>query len=145
MPPFVKKPKRGQALWRTVNAPGFKAQAARLHPENSRAGGIRYRSVPETVRMEIYRPIAEMFKREHPLCQICLMTGNTPPRYTDDVHHAAGRDGLLLFDTRNFVAACRTCHTRAGAEPDWARSLGVTVEAGKWRKQRDAAPDNEKR
>ena len=49
----------------------FPEQFKRLHPERSASGGVKARSASCEVRMAVYRPIAEMFKRLHPQCECC--------------------------------------------------------------------------
>lgn len=110
---FKKKPKQPKAIWTRA----FPDQLKALHPETGPAGGIKARSGAETVRMAVYRPIAEMFKHAHPLCQCCeiirlpfISTQFFERESSQDVHHCAGREGYLLFDIRHWKAACRVCH-----------------------------------
>ena len=105
----------------------FPKQFERLNPEHSKAGGVKARSVPEEVRMAIYRPIAEMFKHENRLCQACqIIHENTKwIELTEDVHHVRGRAGLLLFDIRHWLAVCRPCHGWIHANPKRAHELGL--------------------
>lgn len=102
-----------KALWTQT----FPEQVAKLHPERSEKGGMKARSAAESVRMAIYRPIAEMFKREHPLCECCNLRGKERREKTVHVHHKRGRDGLLLFDTRHWAAVCFDCHRWIGDNP----------------------------
>ena len=98
--------KTNLAIWTKA----FPAQAKKLRPENTIAGGVKARSGSEAMRMEVYRGIAEMFKRDRPVCEICPRIFNRCAFRTEDVHHVKGRDGLLLFHTKYFVAVCRGCH-----------------------------------
>jgi hypothetical protein len=113
MPPFmIAKKKKKMALWVET----FPDQAKALRPETSKAGGVRWRSKSQAVMLEVYNGIAEMFKTAHPLCQCCMFRVNVnqvKPNWTDDIHHRLGKDGLLLFDVRYFVAMCRQCHSWA--------------------------------
>lgn len=111
----------------TVDSKGFKAQAEQLRPEASKAGGIRMCSAPEKVRMDVYNPIAAMFKLLHPFCQVCVWKGKltSQARDTDDVHHMRGREGMLLFDTRYWLASCRDCHQWIHNSPGDAKGLGL--------------------
>ena len=58
---FVVKKKQPKAPWTKIKSPGFKSQQAKLNPERSEAGGIKARSASESVRMAVYKPIAELF------------------------------------------------------------------------------------
>lgn len=116
---FVVKPKQRKS----IAMQAFPEQFKSLRPENTKAGGVKSRSQPMEVRMAVYRAIADMFKVANPLCKVCQLKGNVPPRYTDDVHHSRGRDGLLLFDVRYFVAACRQCHCYLHDNPEEAKKL----------------------
>ena len=127
--------KRGVALWRTVDAPGFKAQAAQLHPEKHEAGGVKARSAPKAVMDAIYSEIAKLFKHAYPWCEACVAIRNvhaSSARETEDVHHKRGKVGLLLFDVRHFIPVCRTCHDWIGDNPEKARELGLLCEKGQW-------------
>lgn len=109
----------------------FPKQAKALRPERSKAGGIKSRSQSEQVRMAIYRPIAEMYKRNNPWCNVCVLMWkwvdpNMRPRgRTEDIHHKLGRGGLLLFDVRHWIAVCRYCHSWIGDHPSEAIKLGL--------------------
>lgn len=116
----------------------FPKQARKLRPERSKSGGIKSRSQSEEVRMAVYRPIAEMFKLIHPRCQCCtvveafeLRVARIQPGFTDDVHHKFGREGLMLFDTRHWLAVCRTCHGWIHAHPTASKMLGLIGKDGK--------------
>jgi hypothetical protein len=126
-----RKTKRPRANW--TNA--FPEQQRKLHPERSPAGGIKSLSQSESVRMEIYKPIAKLFLAANPWCQGCINRYGafTPAIESTQVHHSAGRDGLLLFDTRRFFAVCDDCHRWIHANPDRARSLKLLAPAGGWR------------
>lgn len=130
------KTKRKLAPWTTA----FKEQHRKLRPENDIVrGGVKARSGSEELRMAVYRPIAEMFKRENPKCQACWPIfqyikdagGNQskPVGFladdTQDIHHKRGRDGLLLFDIRNWLSVCRQCHNWIRDNPEAARKLGL--------------------
>ena len=124
---FTPKPKHPKAPWTRIKTEGFEAQQAHLRPEGGKAGGIKARSVPEEVRMAIYRPIAELYKREKHLCQTCRIINNKTKwvQLTEDIHHVQGRAGLLLFDIRHWLAVCRSCHDFIHANPKRAHELGL--------------------
>ena len=129
---FAKPAKKPKALWMRVNSQGFKAQAQALRPENTLGGGVKSRSKPEALRMEVYNAIRELFLKAHEICEcnpgkcFCLAT---------QVHHTHGRDGLLLFDVRKWKAACLGCHNWIGDHMDEARAAGLLAAKGEWRKQ----------
>ena len=125
---YILKKKQPKALWTRIKSPGFRQQQERAHPERTAAGGIKARSDSEARRMESYRPIAELYKRLHPLCEACPKirgVGTTDRNPTDDVHHRKGRAGLLLFDIRHYLAVCRQCHQWIQSCPLEARELGL--------------------
>lgn len=126
---FLKRRKQPKAQWTKIKTPGFKSQQRRLHPEKGAAGGVKVRSASEEVRMAIYRPIAEMYKRLHPSCEICVKIMHLTHRLcrgkTDDIHHTHGREGWLLVDTSKFLAACRLCHDWIKENPKLSRELGL--------------------
>ncbi len=101
--PKVRKPirkVRGKALWATA----FPKQHKAIHPERSKAGGVKARSHSEEVRNTVYLPIRELHLTRFPVCEVCQAC------IASDVHHRAGRSGLLLFDVRYFTSICRPCH-----------------------------------
>ena len=94
--------------------------------------------------MAVYRPIAELYKQAHPLCECCPLIipwrsamewqngfsahshGSDSDRQpTQDIHHVRGREGLLLFDVRYYKAACRKCHDWVKDHPKEAQQLGL--------------------
>lgn len=61
-----------------------------------------------------------VWERAGGLCEWC-----TAPM--TDVHHKAGRLGPDPHRLSNLVGLCRACHERAHREPEWARSVGLSV------------------
>lgn len=105
------------AIWRKA----FPDQAVKLRPENTERGGVKARSGSENRRTEVYNAIKELFLQRPLCCERCKMPLYLVPL---DVHHKAGRDGLLLFDVRHFAALCRDCHTWIHAHPAEAKTKG---------------------
>jgi len=103
---MIQKPQRKKAAWTTA----FPDQLKKLHPERSAFGGIRGMSQSAEVRSKVYAGIADLFKKQNPLCFVCQDLNLGRINKTVDVHHKRGRVGLLLFDVRYFVATCRACH-----------------------------------
>ena len=120
---FTPKPKQPKS----ISFQTFPKQFEKLHPERSKAGGIKARSASEEVRMGIYRDIAAMFKRENRLCQACQIIHDKTKwvQLTEDIHHVQGRGGLQLFDIRHWLAVCRSCHSWIHANPKRAHKLGL--------------------
>jgi len=107
------KTKRSKSIWTQA----FPEQVRAINPERSIAGGIKARSGSMEQRAGVYVAIADLWKRQNPQCVRCHKSA-------DDVHHKRGRDGLLLFDVRNFVSVCRGCHEWIGANPEAAARSG---------------------
>ena len=107
---------------RNIALQAFPDQARKLRPEHSAAGGVKARSGTEEQRMAVYRPIADMYLTLHPVCECGCWK---PAR---EVHHKRGRDGLLLFDSRHFLAVCRVHHRRIHDNPAEAMRLGFMEE-----------------
>ena len=135
---FQRKPKRPPALWRTIQSPGFQAQAAQIHPERAAHGGMSAISASKKVRDAVYREIAILFKLRFPFCETCVAIRKCKAgqaRETSDVHHKRGKTGLLLFDVRHFIPVCRPCHIWIGENIKAARALGMICEKGEWNKE----------
>lgn len=84
-------------------------------------------------RMERYFPIrtAWLDRPENAVCAICLCLGLEPARATE-VHHARGRNGPLLFDTRFFIPSCRAHREWPHLHPREARTLGLLAGPVEW-------------
>lgn len=81
---------------------------------------------------EYYEVRAEWLRRpENATCSICPCRGLRPMAATE-VHHARGRAGGLLFDTRFFIASCRDCREWPHANARLARELGLLASAAEW-------------
>jgi hypothetical protein len=112
---------------KNIAAQAFPDQFKRLRPESTERGGVKARSGSEARRMEVYRPIAELFKHDNPWCVCCAHVRGVDRNdawLTEDVHHSKGREGLLLFDVRNFMPVCRSCHQWIHAHPAEAKARG---------------------
>lgn len=135
---FAPRAKQGKALWMLVKAAGFEEQRKQLRPENSAAGGIKSRSKPEALRMAIYNGINELFLKQHPFCEahskIFLRPQDIYRVKSNQTHHKRGRDGLLLFDVRHFLACCADCHAWIDANREKAAQFGL-LDLDNWRKE----------
>lgn len=49
-----------------------------------------------------------------------------------DVHHAAGRNGIMLLLVQFWYPLCRADHSRLGDNMAEARRLGILCPIGKW-------------
>jgi hypothetical protein len=128
------KPKQPKAPWTKA----FPQQAKALRPENGLAGGVKARSQSQAQREAVYRAINELFASAHPYCEVCHRIPELAsqwlgvPHLRQDTHHRRGREGLLLFDVRNFVSTCRRGHQWIGENIEAARKLGLIAECGQW-------------
>ena len=61
----------------------------------------------------------EVWERGNGVCEHC---GNAE---MGSVHHIAGRRIPDPHALSNLVGLCESCHRRAHAEPEWARSVGL--------------------
>ena len=73
-----------------------------------------------------------VFLAEHPLCQVRIRKPDTsePPctMASTQIHHAKGREGKLLNDTRFFVAWCHNCHQHVERHGQWAKLHGFKLQ-----------------
>jgi hypothetical protein len=118
---FPVKPKQRK----NIAMEAFPTQFKALRPEN-RGQGVKAQSGSQKARNEVYRAIAALYKEVHPYCEICLK--NEKLTKTSDVHHRAGRNGLNLFDPRNFMSVCRSHHNWIGEHPEQAERMGLIVK-----------------
>lgn len=82
-------------------------------------------------RLKGYFEARDEYLAQYPVCGICLVRGLTPMAATE-VHHARGRVGSLLIDTRFFVPSCRPCREWPHENPKEARALGVLAGPAEW-------------
>lgn len=129
---FTPKKKQPKAIWTSVQSPGFKRQQQSLRPENGAAGGVKARSKPMEVRMAMYNPIRDLFLSSRSKCEI--ECNEACQDLSVDVHHSKGKDGLLLFDIRYWIPACRNCHNHVTANPKEAAEHGWTL-GSQWNRQ----------
>lgn len=114
--------KKSKAIWVKT----FPIQARALRPENSPAGGVKARSVPEAHRIEIYNAIRDIFIVQNPICKArCSEHCKKVYKFSDHVHHKRGRQGWLLVDVRHWLPVCATCHQWIGDNPEEAMKLGL--------------------
>lgn len=128
MSKFVVKKKQPKSICMAA----FPEQFAKLHPERGAAGGVKSRSASEGVRMAVYGGIRETFLMLHRFCQACPIVKTDKATHdqlyrtpSTQIHHQRGRDGLLLFDTRHFLACCAECHRFIHDNPAKAMQLGL--------------------
>lgn len=73
-----------------------------------------------------YRPLRDKYLQDNPICEV-----DDCDNLTTNLHHKAGRNGLLLCDVRYFMACCSECHPkRIHHYPDyegWAREKGYII------------------
>jgi len=134
--PYTKREKQPKS----ISFQTFPEQFEKLHPERSKAGGVKARSQPKEVRDAVYSAINELFATAHPYCECCHLiwpedTIALRLHFRDDTHHLKGKDGLLYFDVRWFKSTCRKAHQWIGDHPEEARKLGLLCDGGEWNKQ----------
>lgn len=68
-------------------------------------------------RYELYAGARDKYLRGAVTCEGCgVAFGRTEP----DLHHAIGRVGSRLWDSRYFRALCRECHESCHRDRAWA-------------------------
>lgn len=82
-------------------------------------------SVKRKEQNKEYKLVRDDYMLAHPYCEgnisfIC--TGKAT-----ELHHAGGRVGNLLTDTRYFKALCHACHVWAELNPKEAKEMGLSV------------------
>lgn len=70
-----------------------------------------------------YAVISSQFKKDHPICQVCIKCKGAP---TTDCHHPIGRIGNAMLDSTQYIATCRACHNYLEAHPTHAKELGFS-------------------
>jgi 5-methylcytosine-specific restriction endonuclease McrA len=70
---------------------------------------IRPLSVKRAEQNKEYLLLRKLYLQEHNYCEMKL-PGCT--NLANDLHHKNGRTGNLLTDISNFMAVCRSCHSK---------------------------------
>lgn len=112
-----------KAIWFTM-----KTRVERL----ARRRRIRSVSKVQARRLRIYRKLAEVWRAD-PANRLCRYPACA--RRADDIHHANGRTGRLLLDTRHWIPLCRGHHVWVGRNREAARKLGLLAKMGDWNRQ----------
>ena len=84
---------------------------------------MRNRSLKRAKQEREYKVVRKEYLEANPECEAKLKdcTGQAT-----EIHHMAGRIGLLLCDTKNFKALCNGCHRWAELHPIEAKELGLS-------------------
>jgi len=53
----------------------------------------------------------------------CPITGGI----ATEVHHMKGREGVMLLDTKYWLAVSREGHVKIELNPEWAKEMGFSV------------------
>jgi hypothetical protein len=111
------------ASWNKSREKGVrKYQAKRIAKlKEKKSPAVKKVSDARQVLNKIYTTIAKELKPLHPICECCKQNPAT------DIHHTAGRRGLLLIMSFYFRYICRKCHQKATDNSAWAREIGLSL------------------
>jgi hypothetical protein len=87
----------------------------------SLAHRIKSVSDKKLVELKQYRLLRDEYLATHKVCE-----NPNCSNPSEDLHHAKGRVGGLLTDTRYFKALCRKCHRWVEENPTDAKSMGLS-------------------
>lgn len=85
--------------------------------------GIKPVSEKRSKQLEIYRTLRDSYLSDNPICEVknCFNP-------TSNLHHKNGRVGVMVYNTKYFMACCSSCHPKKIHEnPEWARSMGYLI------------------
>lgn len=129
----IHKRKTRKAIWTRA----YPKQAKALHPETATL------KATEDTKKAVYRAIEVEFMANHQACEVCPKIWSCEEIKEDGVafwheatepHHVRGRQGLLLFDVRYWLATCSKAHRWIHDNPEAARKLGLLADKGDWHK-----------
>lgn len=117
-------PKLCKKCWLKINpSKPLKSKSGIPTGKTIKSPAYRIKSVSDKKLVELkeYRVVRDEYLAtnkvcEHPEC-------SNP---SEDLHHAKGRVGILLTDTRYFKALCRKCHRWVEENPTDAKSMGLS-------------------
>jgi len=81
------------------------------------------KSISQAARDRKYNLQAAAYKVKNPLCMAKLIGCQ---KHTEDIHHKIGRIGDNLFDEKQWLPCCRSCHNQIEANPLFAKALGLS-------------------
>ena len=85
---------------------------------------MRFRTPKRAAEERLYRArVKEWIKGKS--CQLCY-------RPATETHHSRGRSNKMLLLEKWWIPLCEFHHRRCHNEPNWARTMGVLCEKGKW-------------
>ena len=90
--------------------------------------GLRQVGQSRSHLLRMYAERRRLFLAEHCWCDVCCRGR------ASEVHHARGRAGKLLLDTRYWLAVCRRCHRWIHDNPKAAQFQGWLAPRGQWGK-----------
>lgn len=110
---------------------GFTRSKKRL-----KRGPLKTTSNKHALRLREYKELRALFLKKHPTCALFAYTFQNRRLAIDapeatDIHHAKGRAGTLLNDTRYWIPLTRTAHREIELNPAWAMRHGFTFHKGK--------------
>lgn len=91
--------------------------------KTTKSPAYRIKSVSDKKLVELkqYRLLRDEYLATHKICEHPECSNPS-----EDLHHAKGRVGILLTDTRYFKALCRKCHRWVEENPTDAKSMGLS-------------------
>jgi len=91
--------------------------------KTNKSPAYRIKSVSDKKLVELkqYRVVRDEYLATHKVCEHPECSNPS-----EDLHHAKGRVGSLLTDTRYFKALCRKCHRWVEENPTDAKSMGLS-------------------
>jgi hypothetical protein len=117
-------PKLCKKCWLKISpSKPLKSKSGTPTSKTTKSPAYRIKSVSDKKLVELkeYRVLRDEYLAtnkvcEHPEC-------SNP---SEDLHHAKGRVGSLLTDTRYFKALCRKCHRWVEENPTDSKSMGLS-------------------
>lgn len=90
-------------------------------PEKKNPKAIPKVSKKRVVQNSEYSKVRLEYLKIFPVCEV-LNCGNK----ATEIHHKAGRSGMLLTDANHFLAVCEACHKYIELNPLWSKEHGYS-------------------
>jgi hypothetical protein len=117
-------PKLCKKCWLKISpSKTLKSKSDTYVHKNTKSSAYRIKSVSDKKLVELkqYRLLRDEYLATHKVCEHPECSNPS-----EDLHHAKGRLGSLLTDTRYFKALCRKCHRWVEENPTDAKSMGLS-------------------
>lgn len=109
------------AAWKETKRRSMDRYIAKRKAKTGEVKRINPVSAQRTQLNIVYGILSRELKPQHLICQCCKKNP------ASEIHHMAGRRGILLIISRHFKFICRECHHFITDHSDEAKVMGMSL------------------